>query len=92
MFRHVPNLLAACVYNDYPAQMNLRLVCKEASQVALLSLLSFTVQLNDEKGYANINAARMVKHAQLLDLRVALPWTGECLQKKIVPPQMVHYI
>lgn len=84
VLRRVPRLLEACVLDDLPSLRALRLVCKEASQVALRGLTSFTVELIDGGGYAQVNAARMVRQTQLTELKVSLPWLGE-FEWRVIP-------
>lgn len=93
LFRRVPPLLQACIWQGKPFSNReeasglraLRLVCKEASGVALLALRSFTLTLMGparcpwtSSSDTIISGAKLLKETQLKHLKVCLLISGEC--------------
>lgn len=90
LIRHVPPLLDACVDDCIPNPRMLRLANKEASQIAISALRSYSLTLSvkakrvdsQSTKHTDIRCARMLQEARLLNLEVFL-----CLScKKVMHP------
>lgn len=77
VLQRVPHLLHACVADYIPALRVLRLVSKEASQVALLALRSYTLTLKGKAKDTNVGGVRLLRHTSLSNLSVCLRSTGK---------------
>lgn len=78
LMRKVPRLRTACVPDEITAVRILRLVNKEASRVALLSLRSYTLNLQGLASDSNISGASLLQQTHLDMLTVNLTLSGEC--------------
>lgn len=77
LWEQVPPLLDACVCDDTAALSTLRLVSKEASQVALVALRSYTLVLKEgNNGCRSVSGANLLQHTRLQTLNVHLLLTG----------------
>lgn len=72
----VTALLDACICDKVAAIRIMRLVNKEASQVALLALKSYTLRLRGTEDSIKVNGASLLQQTHLKKLRVRLVLSG----------------
>lgn len=75
----VPHLLDACVSHNSVALPSLRLVNREASNVALLALRSYTVRFEGETTDTNLGGASLLQRTHLQHLNVRLCLSGRLI-------------
>lgn len=91
LFERVPHLLDACVEDETAAVRTLRLVSKQASQVALRALRSYTLKLEGKASDTNVNGSRLLRGTHLTSLSLQLGLSGQCLQIQIVDEKYMFH-
>lgn len=80
LFRRVPALLEACRGNNDrdEASLKLRLINREASQVALRALQTYYLDLRGEFSDSVVSGAKLLQATRLHTFKVYLQLSGQC--------------